>query len=325
MRIHVIFLCFSQSQRSNITVIQVSNKGPPHTAIPVLGETDVFDFNFKQNVQIKPDFVNIVHTEQNDYGTVFEKPDSEYGHLSLTTTVSVTRPENVNSVQDNSVTNVNTVTNVKSVNVNSDTNVNGVSRDGVYERLCMASTSNASPLPIRRLQNVDKVRKSSLPNLDLSESTYECLFPSQVSSLSMEVNSQNNQNWNVSKSIIPISRVIPKSNDSSAPISNSNSAASNCGSVVPISNTTPNSNMSSCIPISNYNVSNSTVPNSNLPCVSNVRNLNNGSRSIMDSHVMGLSNIERSHSQNAYDVAPGLRERRRLLNSSPKRETKKGK
>ncbi|XP_022126466.2 uncharacterized protein LOC111001069 [Pieris rapae] len=321
-------------QRSNITVIQVSNKVPPHTAIPVLGhKTDVFDFNFKQNLQIKPDFVNIVNTEQNDYGTVFENSDSEYGHISLTTTVSVTRPD-VNSVTDvTSATNVSAVVSAVT-NGCSVTNVNGDKgpNDAVYERLCMASTSNASPLPVRRLQNVDKVRKSSLPNLDLSESTYECLFPSQTNSLNnAELNSKNVQNSS-NKAIIPISR--PSSNVSSVPILNSN-ITSNGGSVVPILNSNINSNGGSVVPISNcipssnvsgpVSISNLTVSNVDS-FVSNVRNSNNAARPIIDSNVRGLrSNIERSHSQNAYDVAPGVRERRRLLNNSPKAETKNDK
>ncbi|XP_072946626.1 uncharacterized protein [Epargyreus clarus] len=147
-------------QRTNITVIQVSNR-PPHTAIPVLGpETDVFDFNFKQKLKItdtqQNDFINIVNTEThlntgNSYGTVFS-PDSDYGHLSLTTTV-----------------------NVKDVKV---TDVNAT--DGVYERLCLASTSNndRSPLSVRKVKMGEKQRKSSLPNLELADSTYEYLYPS---------------------------------------------------------------------------------------------------------------------------------------------------
>ncbi|XP_013163037.1 PREDICTED: uncharacterized protein LOC106114390 [Papilio xuthus] len=155
----------SVPQRTNITVIQVSNKGPPHTAIPVLGpETDVFDFNIQQ-VTVSPDtgqndqhsFINIVNTEinvqntnDNDYGTIFSKNDSEYGHLSLTTTVSLTG---------------------EAVKVTGD----------IYERLCMASTSRdkpTSPLPVNKIKNIDKIRKSSLPNLELAaESAYEYLFP----------------------------------------------------------------------------------------------------------------------------------------------------
>ncbi|KAL0808976.1 hypothetical protein ABMA28_012633 [Loxostege sticticalis] len=150
----------SDRQATNITVIQVSNK-PPHTAIPVLGpETDVFDFNFTQNVtdDTETSFVNIVNTEvnvncqqtENGYGTVFSN-DSEYGHLSLTTTVNLT-----------------------------DDSVKVTDKDGVYERLCMASTSNEAT--VSRLKRLERVRKSSLPNLEVtsnSESTYEYLYPSQ--------------------------------------------------------------------------------------------------------------------------------------------------
>ncbi|KPJ19325.1 hypothetical protein RR48_01575 [Papilio machaon] len=170
----------SLPQRTNITVIQVSNKGPPHTAIPVLGpETDVFDFNFQQNVTVSPDtgqndqhsFINIVNTEinvqntnDNDYGTIFSKNDSEYGHLSLTTTVSLTG---------------------EAVKVTDD----------IYERLCMASTSRdkpTSPLPVNKIKNIDKIRKSSLPNLELAtESAYEYLFPNSSQNNNFRNNTTN--------------------------------------------------------------------------------------------------------------------------------------
>nr|XP_026490680.1 flocculation protein FLO11 [Vanessa tameamea] len=237
----------SAPQRSNVTVIQVSNKGPPHTAIPVLGpETDVFDFEFKQNLRITPqenktNFVNIVNTEttsDNSYGTVFDNPNSEYGHISLTTTVSLTG-------QDVSPA-VNTDVNVTAVNGDRDVTVNS---DGLYERLCLASTSNvtASPLSIRRIK-AEKVRKSSLPNLDHVESDYECLFPNSsqsgntVSQTSATSSTQNGRIHEVSRNVDSVSRGL-------------------------------------------------------------------------------RSNVERSQSQNAYDIAP-RQSARRDPNSSPKRETK---
>ncbi|XP_046976040.1 uncharacterized protein LOC124542148 isoform X2 [Vanessa cardui] len=236
----------SAPQRSNVTVIQVSNKGPPHTAIPVLGpETDVFDFEFKQNLRITPqenksNFVNIVNTEatgDNSYGTVFDSPNSEYGHISLTTTVSLTG-------QDVSPP-VSADVNVTAVNGDRDVTVGS---DGLYERLCMASTSNvtASPLSVRRIR-AEKVRKSSLPNLDHVESDYECLFPnsSQSGNTVSQTSASSTQNGRL--------------ND---------------------------------------------VP----------RNLDSGARVIR-------SNVERSQSQNAYDVAP-RQSARRDPNSSPKREPK---
>ena len=125
-------------------------------------ETDVFDFEFKQKVTItdqpNPNFVNIVNTEQNEYGTTFAKNDSEYGHLSLTTTVSLsgTNDEFSNPVSF----------------------ATGSQNEELYERLCMASTSNEkpSPLPVKKLKTVEKSRKSSLPNLEVGDSTYEYLF-----------------------------------------------------------------------------------------------------------------------------------------------------
>ncbi|CAK1553269.1 unnamed protein product [Leptosia nina] len=294
----------SQPQRSNITVIQVSNKGPPHTAIPVLGPaTDVFDFNFKQNLSIKPekspDFINIVNTEHtHDYGTVFDKSDSEYGHISLTTTVSVTRSD----------PNAKTISvNCQMQNGSDNRNAVKVTNDSVYERLCMASTSNASPLPLRRIQNVDRVRKSSLPNLDVSEATYECLFPSQ---------NDDSDDVEVNPMSIPNTHVSNNRNNSISVVPNSN-----------VINRIPNSNHNSIVSSSIPNSINSSVlnsiSNSNFIQTNSVASIDyvSASRPIRSLR----STIERSHSQNAYDSAPGVRERRRLLNNSPKRETKQEK
>ncbi|XP_061726962.1 uncharacterized protein LOC133532366 isoform X2 [Cydia pomonella] len=145
----------SDYQGTNITVIQVSNKEPPHTAIPVLGpETNVFNFDLQQlSLEPKQNYINIVNTEteQNGYGTVYK--ESDYGHISLTTTV----------------------------NLNGD--------KSIYERLCQASTStDRSPLPVRRIKALEKVRKSSLPNME----TYEYLYPSNsANQVQVEVNSEN--------------------------------------------------------------------------------------------------------------------------------------
>ncbi|KAH9635456.1 hypothetical protein HF086_003210 [Spodoptera exigua] len=170
-------------------LIQVSNKDPPHTAIPVLGpETDVFNFDFKQkltiNEETKPNFVNIVNTENNDYGTTFSK-DSDYGHLSLTTTVSLTGTSEPEFPTFPTLPTIPTLPNVPTSNQNED----------IYERLCMASTSNPkpSPLPVKKLKNVEKTRKSSLPNLEVGDSTYEYLFPSNNNS-SVTVNAEINCN-----------------------------------------------------------------------------------------------------------------------------------
>lgn len=151
-------------------MIQVSNKEPPHTAIPVMGpETDVFDFEFSQKLTIteppNPNFVNIVNTEENQYGTTYSKNDSEYGHLSLTTTVSLS---GTNDSDFPTFTTQSTFPTFATSNQNEE----------LYERLCMASTSNTkpSPLPVKKLKNIDKSRKSSLPNLEVGDSTYEYLF-----------------------------------------------------------------------------------------------------------------------------------------------------
>ncbi|CAG9577566.1 unnamed protein product [Danaus chrysippus] len=236
--------------RNNVTVIQVSNK-TPHTAIPVLGE-NVFDFEFKQKLTIKPennDFVNIVNTEnRNSYGTVYV---DDYRHVPTTVNLTGDESNDAGNVKvtaagpstDNNEVNVkmtdgSTVTDVN-VNVIEDSNARDV--NGLYERLCMASTSNraASPLSIRKVINENKIRKSSLPNLDIAESTYEYLYP-------------NNSNTDV-------------------------------------------------------------IVNSNIERI-NVGSDNPNTRVIR-------SNIERSQSQNAYDISP----RRRIQNNSPKRDNKQEK
>ncbi|XP_053622658.1 uncharacterized protein LOC128682136 [Plodia interpunctella] len=174
-----IATCEKEPQATNITVIQVSNKNPPHTAIPVLGpETDVFTFDFNEkvnltvndNVTIQPDnsFVNIVNTEDR-YGAIFN--DGDYGHLSLTTTVNLTDDSTVNLTNNSTVKLTNDPNNIDT-NQSEETK----SQEGVYERLCMASTSNENV--VSRLKHAEKVRKSSLPNLDTAnESTYEYLYP----------------------------------------------------------------------------------------------------------------------------------------------------
>lgn len=181
----------SNHQTTNITVIQVSNKEPPHTAIPILGpETDVFDFEFKQKVTVNEtptnNFVNIVNTEANDYGTTFgsnTKTESDYGHLSLTTTVNLTGTNDTTFINQSTS---NEITNLPTSNQNEE----------VYERLCMASTSNTkpSPLPVTKLKNLEKSRKASLPNLEVGESTYEYLFLSNNNTSSVNVTSEVNCN-----------------------------------------------------------------------------------------------------------------------------------
>lgn len=286
----------SDHPATNITVIQVSNK-PPHTAIPVLGpETDVFNFNFEQKLSIQPDqpFVNIVNTEvnvtttENGYGTVYK--DNEYGHLSLTTTVNLT---------DVKVT------------------------DGVYERLCMASTSAENP--INKLRHSDKIRKSSLPNLDI-ESTYEYLFPNNNRTnirLCTDSNDGNQANTNVrnsngqvdsvggSHSNSNISNGISQSNSNTDGSSRDNSNSnSNGGSTRDITNRNTrdeaNENRQKNITVS---VSNA-VPTENEPSARVLR-----------------SNVERSYSQNAYDTSDRMRQHliRRVQNISPKRDNKNDK
>lgn len=114
------------------------------TVSPDTGQSDQHSFINIVNTEI-----NVQNTNENDYGTIFSKND-DYGHLSLTTTVSLTG---------------------EAVKVTDD----------IYERLCMASTSRdkpTSPLPVNKIKNMDKIRKSSLPNLELSsESDYEYLYP----------------------------------------------------------------------------------------------------------------------------------------------------
>ncbi|KAI5639308.1 hypothetical protein NE865_08168 [Phthorimaea operculella] len=282
----------SQSDRpSNITVIQVSNK-PPHTAIPVVGpETQIFNFNFKQNVPVTDtpanSFVNIVNTEvnvqnsENGYGTVFTK-ESDYGHISLTTTVSLTGQENVKT-EDN---------------------------EGIYERLCLASTSNenkTSPSLSKKfgkIKSCDKARKSSLPNLDISntESTYEYLFP-------------NNNNKNTMVTLNSESEV----NSNVAVTSNQVNTSQN-HSVISERNNTSLSNGTSRVTNS---VVTGTVTNISDTRAVNVQVNNTVCANIDLSARVIRANVERSHSQNAYDRTP-IRETIRT-NLSPKREEKNDK
>ncbi|KAM3955123.1 uncharacterized protein ACR2FA_011003 [Aphomia sociella] len=296
----------SDRQATNITVIQVSNK-PPHTAIPVLGpETDIFNFNFEQNLTMKPEqpFVNIVNTEvnvttsENGYGTVYKDP--EYGHLSLTTTVKLTDTV--------SVTDAVNLTDVKMT-------------DGVYERLCMASTSNESP--VDKVRNMDKVRKSSLPNLD-SDSTYEYLFPS------------NNNKTNI--------RLHTDSDVHHGP---NNCNVSNSDNHIDSDNGTNRNNSNACDRInhSNSNINDRCDRNSDGIGITrdnsnhNTRDVEFNENRPKNVH-LGLfnavsadneatarvirANVERSYSQNAYDTSERMRQHlvRRVQNNSPKRESR---
>ncbi|XP_039762768.1 DEP domain-containing protein DDB_G0279099 isoform X2 [Pararge aegeria] len=312
----------STPHRTNITVIQVSNKGPPHTAIPVLGpETDVFDFEFKQKLTVSPeqnknDFINIVNTENdNRYGTVFDKTTSEsdYGHISLTTTVSLTGDVKVTDA-----------------------------KDGVYERLCMASTSNktSSPLPLRNVKIMEKMRKSSLPNLDV-ESDYEYLFPNSSQNNrnllnSSEVNS-NLQNGRNLEEILPNGRngrlILPSSrtnqSNSREIIPNGRNAQTNLPNNREL---VPNGrNAQTNLPISREILPNGRNTHGNPANGRNDANATNSESRVNISNISAesiartiRSNVERSHSQNAYDIAPRQRQSdvRRVPNNSPKREPK---
>ncbi|XP_048480234.1 uncharacterized protein LOC105385048 [Plutella xylostella] len=275
--------CNSEFQGTNITVIQVSNKGPPHTAIPIIGpETDVFNFDIKppsltiDSEQNGEKYVNIVNTEtdrntDNKYGTVFTTNESDYGHLSLTTTVNLTGSDSAD-----------------------------VNPEGIYERLCMATTSNEkpSPLPVRKLQTTEKARKSSLPNLESngSTSTYEYLYPGSnapaalrnVNLTAVSVTSASVTAVNSSQNVIQInSRVeastteVPSASRILSPRLNNNNNSANV----------------SVNPVGGRNVN---------PIVRGVR-----------------ANVERSHSQNAYDVR--LRDRLPRQNSNPKTNGKSDK
>lgn len=290
----------------------MSNKAPPHTAIPVLGpETDVFDFEFKQKLQIdsdtpKNDFINIVHTENDRYGSVFEKTTEEdYGHISLTSTVSLT----------------------------GDVKVTDDRKDGVYERLCMASTSNkpSSPLQVRSLKSMEKIRKSSLPNLEV-ESDYEYLFPNSSQNLPNGRNTNRGASSNangvtdvLNREIRPNSRIAHSNLQNSRDVTNRNIQTNSSGNRENVPNVR---NM----PSSRENLPDRTQINvTNRDVVLNGRNegisTNNEVSRVNLSNISVRSNIERSASQNAYDVGPRQRQNevRRVQNNCPKRDNKIGK
>lgn len=189
----------------------------------------------------------------------------------MTTTVTLTHNANDAPV---SLTSLN-VTPVNITPVVTPVNVTPIN-DRVYERLCMASTSQ-SPLPIRKILSVEKVRKSSLPNLDLSESTYECLFP----------NSSHNE------------QAAARNDGTTERLDGQNNRLTNG--------------------IERSEVRSETVRNGINGRLETNRVLVN-----IDTHNRGIrSNVERSLSQNAYDVAP-TRRRDVVQNFSPKREVKIG-
>lgn len=314
-------------------------------------------------------FVNIVNTEvnvtENGYGTVFDK-DSDYGHLSLTTTVNLTgnpadssRQHVDMSLQPVSLTRQHVDSSRQPVNLTRqhvdssrqpvdssrqpvsltrqhvDTRVDREG-EGIYERLCLASTSinNASPLPIRKIKSTDRHRKSSLPNLEVSasESAYEYLFPNNHNTVTLNseqnvtVNSDGhrNNNSNTSDTRTGTDRLIKtdirnrvtndiRNNDVPTSVNNENLRRND---------NTRNENSRE-----NY-TEHSRNQNSRVNLTSSPGNLANSPGNLANTLVSNVleqrRNVERSHSQNAYDSSPRLREYIRRQNSSPKRDNKNG-
>lgn len=360
----------SDHQTTNITVIQVSNK-PPHTAIPVLGpETDIFDFTFQQHLPVNDcqtvshndsnmasvnhsdnstnNFVNIVNTEvnftENGYGTVFDK-DSDYGHLSLTTTVNLTghpvdssRQHVDMSCLPVSLTRQHVDSSRQPVSLTRQPVDSRVDREGegIYERLCLASTSiiNASPLPIRKIKNTDKHRKSSLPNLDVSasESAYEYLYPNNHNTITLNseqnvtVNSDGhrNNNSNASDTRTGNDRLIKTDirNSVTNIIRNNDVPISINNEDVRRNENSRDNYMETRNQNSRVNLTNSPGNLTNSP-----GNLTSSPGNTTNTHVNVSEqrrNVERSHSQNAYDNTPRLRDYIRRQNSSPKRDNRNG-
>ncbi|KOB73111.1 Outer membrane protein [Operophtera brumata] len=189
---------------SNITVIQVCNKEAPHTAIPVIGlETDIFDFQFKTTPTTQnPDFINIVNTETvHDYGTVFTDNESNYGHLSLTTTVSLTG------------------------------DVRAKDNEDLYERLCMASTK-PSPLPVRStLISANSTPISANSTLISTNSTQIFTHSTPISANSTPISTHSTP---ISTHSTPISTHSTPISANSTPISVSSTTISSTSNVTEI-------------------------------------------------------------------------------------------
>ncbi|KAJ0184229.1 hypothetical protein K1T71_000652 [Dendrolimus kikuchii] len=294
--------CGAGDRPTNITVIQVSNKEVPHTAIPVLGpETDVFDFEFKP--PSTPKFINIVNTEVNvqnsDYGTVFSKTDSDYGHLSLTTTVSLPGRTNVN-LTDVSVTAVNpnktsngsiravntSITPLRQTNsipiTSIDSNSGPISLPSINPTPVTVTDVNMAPV------SLTDVNVTAVSLTDASQGVYERLCMASTST---------DRPSPLPKRL----KHFEKSRKSSLPNLDVNESAYE---YLFLSRDTQNNN--------DYTQNNSTQNNSaqNQPT--------HNQRSIIERR-KDRSNVERSQSQNAYDIGP---RRERVQNSSPKREAK---
>lgn len=358
---------FDFSFQQNLSVNDCQTASQNDSNITSVNHSDIVKVNFKP-VNDSPttskidnstnNFVNIVNTEvnvtENGYGTVFDK-DSDYGHVSLMTTVNLTgQPVNSSrqhvdmSRQPVSLTrqHVNSTrqhVNLTRQHVDSSRQPVSLTRhpmdsrvdregEGIYERLCLASTSinNASPLPIRKIKNTDKHRKSSLPNLDVSasESAYEYLFPNNHNTISLNseqnvtVNSDGHRNNNPNTSdtrtgndrLIKTDIRVTNNRHNDVPISVNNDNLrrnENLRNENPRENSEHSRNQTSRVNLSN-SPGNVTIPPVN-PTNSHVSSVGEQRR-----------NVERSQSQNAYDNAPRLREYIRRQNSSPKRDNKNG-
>lgn len=228
---------------------------------------------------------------ENGYGTVFS--DSDYGHLSLTTTVNLT------DVRDEAV--------------------KLTDKSDVYERLCMASTSNE----VTKIKKLERVRKSSLPNLECNDTTYEYLYPSQ--------NQNNNRNTTVTISTDSQNGVSQSESPQNGPVSQNTSSQNGLVSQTANSQNGPLSQTEN-----SQNGPISQTENTQIgPASQNGRELNSNEErghtvtvgNVSFNSRVVRSNVERSHSQNAYDSAPRGRENvyRRVQNSSPRRDGKSGK
>lgn len=277
-------LCFSDCP-SNITVIQVSNREAPHTAIPIVSTEDVFDFDVNRKT---PNFVNIVNTEvnvqnTNDYGTVF----NDYGHVSTMTSVSLT----------------------------------AVNQNDAYERLCNASTSKVEVLKSldkNRKSSLPNLVKESDYEFLFPGSASESNTVNVVSTNGVNTRARSSRdNNNVQMRVNSIDEEITIENSSSTSVTTTTHSVG----TAQVTATVSIAQITSTPSVSHAQV-NRTVNNISAAHVSpEPISLTSGevNRNVSDAHIV------RSHSQNAYENSPRRVVVRRVQATSPKRDAQTGK
>lgn len=265
---------------SNITVIQVSNREAPHTAIPIVSTEDVFDFDVNRKT---PNFVNIVNTEvnvqnTNDYGTVF----NDYGHVSTMTSVSLTAVNQNDAYERLCNASTSKVEVLKSLDKNRKSSLPNLVKESDYEFLFLGSASESNTVNVVSTNGVNTRARSSRDNNNVQM---------RVNSIDEEITIENSSLTSVTTTTHSVSTTQVTATVSIAQITSTPS----------VSHAQVNRTVN--------NISAAHVSPEPISLTSSEVN-----RNVSDAHIV------RSHSQNAYENSPRRVVVRRVQATSPKRD-----